>query len=381
MLILRKPTTSEMRVSSSARRLGLFLSCFVSRTLASAVPRTTHHMVTKNPMMASAAISIDLNLSQSQSLFLIDFGAVFLQRKGDAKARRLLRDESVDIDDYLRVYPHPKRFNVDGIDWGLRVIHQTSDYIIINKPAMVPSNPTTDNAYENVVECFKRHMNLPVLYLPHRLDLETSGLMVLGKTKDFTAHVSLQFKARKVDKRYRALIATSHENALPYRPNQMLVHFMEPSTTSPRVFMNEPPGIECRSTIVSASRVVSKSASAWADWSSSALHVSEEHRRLRHAMKRWLTEIQPETRVAFCSIELCLLSGRTHQCRGQLSSGDWHIAGDNMYPGCTSCSLEDATRVSEHLALQSSHLSFYESGSKATFELNEFWWEPIFTSK
>ena len=332
-------------------------------------------------MMASTAISDDLNLELSKSLFLIEFGAVFLQRKGDAKARRLRRDEYVDVDDYLRVYPQPKYYNVDDINWRSRVQYETSDYVIIDKPPMVPSNPTTDNAYQNVVECFKRSLNLPVLYLPHRLDLETSGLMVLGKTKGFTADVSRQFKERRVQKRYQALIASSRDSAVPYEPSQLLVHYMQPSTTSPRVFTNSPPGVECRSTIVSASKVVKKSTDAWREWCSAHL-VSEEHRRLRVAMESWLAIPAYERNIAFSSVELDLHSGRTHQCRGQLSSGDWHIAGDNLYPGCTSSSTkDDDNRVSDHLALQSSHLSFDHRGSRVTFELKDTWWEKICAAK
>ena len=335
-------------------------------------------MVAQGRMMASAAISHELNLELSRSLFLIEFGAVFVQRKGDVKARRLLRDEYVGNDDYLRVYPKPKSYNVDAVEWGSRVIHETSDFLIIDKPSMVPSNPTTDNAYQNVVECFKRALNLPVLYLPHRLDLETSGLMVLGKTKEFTADVSLQFKERRVAKRYRALIASSHGNAVPFEQSQLLVHYMEPSTTSPRVFRNSPPGIECRSTVISASKVIRKSAAAWREWCL-AQSISADHYDLKGAMASWLVSPQPEMFIAFSSVELDLHSGRTHQVRGQLSSGDWHIAGDNLYPGCTSTYSEDDHRVSEHLALQSSLISFDHRGRRATYDLPEMWWEPICT--
>ena len=361
-----------MAVPSRGLVRGLLLSTCLSRPLAS-VARTTHHLLVRSPALASVAISSDLTLDSTQSLALISFGAVFLQRKGDMKARRLLQDEYLNVDDYLRVYPTPKRYSVDDIDWTSRVLSETSDYLIIDKPAMVPSNPTTDNAFQNIVECFKNALRLPTLYLPHRLDLETSGLMVLGKSKEFTADVSLQFKERRVSKRYSALLASNTPSSAPYKSSDVLLHYLEPSSTSPKVFKLSPPGLECKSSVAYVSPVVTKSASSWRE-----LEMPHDNHRLRHALNSWLAASEPSAEVSFCNVQLDLHTGRTHQCRGQLSSGDWHIAGDSMYRGCTSLLEDDNKRGSEYLALQSSRLSFSYGGGQVTFDLNKRWWDPLF---
>ncbi|KAK2079529.1 hypothetical protein QBZ16_001923 [Prototheca wickerhamii] len=58
---------------------------------------------------------------------------------------------TVSAGSYLRVHRHPKRFPACGrADWARRVVAETPDFVVVNKPAGVPVPPTVDNLYECV---------------------------------------------------------------------------------------------------------------------------------------------------------------------------------------------------------------------------------------
>lgn len=49
------------------------------------------------------------------------------------------------------MHRHPKRFPACGrADWARRVVAETPDFVVVNKPAGVPVPPTVDNLYECV---------------------------------------------------------------------------------------------------------------------------------------------------------------------------------------------------------------------------------------
>ena len=69
----------------------------------------------------------------------------------------------------------------------------SDDFVVIDKPGGVPSHAIMENLHENVIECMKQCLQAKgqsdqtQLFLPQRLDVETSGLMVLIKNKKMIA--------------------------------------------------------------------------------------------------------------------------------------------------------------------------------------------------
>jgi len=69
---------------------------------------------------------------------------------------------------------------------------------VINKPAGIPMNRNYDHP-EGITEMMRRAgEGIPV----HRLDMETSGILVLGKTRDARRNLHNQFGRREVRKTY-----------------------------------------------------------------------------------------------------------------------------------------------------------------------------------
>jgi 23S rRNA-/tRNA-specific pseudouridylate synthase len=344
----------------------------------------------------------ELDMSVGRAADLIAFGAVYLQRRDDARPWRVHSNVEVEVGEYLRVHPSPKRFPVQGIAWAALVIDETPDFIVVNKPALVPSGPTSDNAHENVMERVRRACGAERLYLLHRLDVETTGLMVtdlhcfhcfvlrivqhthfvlqvLGKTLPFTRDFNAQLKGRAVTKHYKALVALRERgHGLVLEAGDTLRHYVLDSSTSPKVFerIESPvdcvrPGWKlCEASVVSVTERVAVVRSGVLDITSAVIPPP----RMTAGMRSWMSPAleRGSATTSFSEVVLDLRTGRTHQVRGQLHSDSQHIAGDNLYRGCTSTDQEAA--VSVHLALQSCFLGFRYNEKATEYSLAQPWW-------
>ncbi|MCX5869319.1 MAG: RluA family pseudouridine synthase [Deltaproteobacteria bacterium] len=97
-------------------------------------------------------------------------------------------------------------------------------FLVVNKPSGLLSVPgrgldMQDCVVSRIKAMFPDCIDQPAV---HRLDMDTSGLMVVARTSAAHRHLSLQFAERLVDKRYIALLEgtlgqQSGEIALPFR--------------------------------------------------------------------------------------------------------------------------------------------------------------------
>lgn len=88
----------------------------------------------------------------------------------------------------------------------LPIIFEDAYLAIVNKPAeflSVPGKNITDSVYERVKLFFPKATG-PLIV--HRLDMSTSGLILIAKTKEVHQHLQSQFLKRTVKKRYVALL-------------------------------------------------------------------------------------------------------------------------------------------------------------------------------
>jgi len=108
--------------------------------------------------------------------------------------------------------------------------------------------------------------------------------------------------------------------------------------------------------------------------------------------KQWLSAASKDGFLGFQQVEIKLLTGRTHQVRGQLSSLGHigvtsHVAGDCNYPGPTSFreivqirnyeKLAESYYSSEELALQSVMQCFQYRGRSHDFVKEKSPWMPL----
>lgn len=89
---------------------------------------------------------------------------------------------------------------------GVPVVFEDDSLIIVNKPAGLLSQPgkhINDSVSVRVAEAINSELE-PVLV--HRLDMDTSGLLMLAKNRDAHRTLQQQFEKREIGKRYRAVL-------------------------------------------------------------------------------------------------------------------------------------------------------------------------------
>ena len=209
----------------------------------------------------------------------------------------------------------PRDFVYAPPDTPLDVVHVDDAIVVLNKPSGLLT--VAGNA-EHLADCLEARANavFPGVRPIHRLDKDTSGLIVFARTPKALAHVGLQFEKRRTRKAYQALI------------------WGEPSEDSG--FVDQP---------------------LIADWPNRPKqHISHEHGR--PAQTEWCVM----DRSAPVRVLLRPVTGRTHQLRVHMAFLGHPILGDNLY------AHTDALHASERLCLHACMLSFAHPADGRTLQ-------------
>lgn len=93
---------------------------------------------------------------------------------------------------------------------NLNIVYEDDDILVVNKPPHLLSVATdrleADTLHARCVEHLRRRDDQAWCYIVHRLDRETSGVMVLAKTKPAKHELQTQFEDRSVHRMYMALV-------------------------------------------------------------------------------------------------------------------------------------------------------------------------------
>ncbi len=103
------------------------------------------------------------------------------------------------------------RFEAEAID--LDIVFEDDDIIVINKPAGLVVHPGAGNPGGTLLNALLNHCpsmdNLPRAGIVHRLDRDTTGLMVVAKTLEAHNDLVAQLQAREVHREYDAVVMGS----------------------------------------------------------------------------------------------------------------------------------------------------------------------------
>lgn len=90
------------------------------------------------------------------------------------------------------------------------IVYEDQDYVLINKPPFVASLPErTDDRLLSISKLAKAEYD--DIQLCHRLDKETSGIMILAKNSEAYRNVAMQFEHREIKKEYHAVVNGVHD--------------------------------------------------------------------------------------------------------------------------------------------------------------------------
>lgn len=99
-------------------------------------------------------------------------------------------------------------------DIPLEIVYEDDDVIVIDKPAGLVVHPGCGNYHGTLVNAVAWHLrdnpdydpNDPTVGLVHRIDKDTSGLLVIAKTPEAKTHLCAQFFKKTTRRRYQALV-------------------------------------------------------------------------------------------------------------------------------------------------------------------------------
>lgn len=172
----------------------------------------------------------------------------------------------------------------------LDIVYEDAEIIIINKPANFVVHPAAGNWSGTLVNALLHHEPqlemLPRAGIVHRLDKDTTGLMVVAKTLEAHASLTEQLQARDVSREYLALV---------------LGQVVAGGTIEANIGRH---------------------------------HVDRKRQAVTDAGKEAVTHYRVEERFAHHTLlRVALETGRTHQIRVHLSWKHLPIVGDQTYGG------------------------------------------------
>lgn len=137
---------------------------------------------------------------------LIREGRVTVNGQRAAPSYRLCRGDLVDLEVPVR----PERV-IQPRPMDLDIIHEDRDILVINKPPKIMCHPGRKYRDDTLASALIYHVHGDTegKFNPgivHRLDYETTGVMVVAKTPEAHVALSRQFEKRRVRKEYLALV-------------------------------------------------------------------------------------------------------------------------------------------------------------------------------
>jgi 23S rRNA pseudouridine1911/1915/1917 synthase len=147
-------------------------------------------------------------LSRSYIQKLIADGHVYVNNKSARASRKIKPGDRIDI-----TQPPPEPSPLAPEDIPLEIIYEDADLLVIDKPAGMTTHPAPGNMQHTLVNALLSHLpGLPESDNParpgivHRLDKDTSGLILVAKNRHALNYLSGQFQSREVKKTYLALV-------------------------------------------------------------------------------------------------------------------------------------------------------------------------------
>ncbi len=181
-------------------------------------------MTTPSPSRSAAGcvwVEVPFEVQKPQAGLRVDaYLAARLQRYSRSEVQRLIAEGRVSFrgarplkpasrvaDGDTVVIRYPGRVEAPSRHESLPVLHEDDELLAVNKPGDILSHPSSRVVANTATAILKKQYPRAKLHLGHRLDRETSGVLLLAKTPAAARDLFHQFFNRLVRKRYLAIVA------------------------------------------------------------------------------------------------------------------------------------------------------------------------------
>lgn len=126
-----------------------------------------------------------------------------------------------------------------SVDKQYRVLYSDEALMVVDKPGNLPCHPAGRYFKHTLWSLLQEHEHLDQPRLVNRLDRETSGIVVVGKTLEATRHLSHQFATHAVEKGYLVIVEGAFPSGL--EASGWLTHDEKSIVRKKRCFVREQP--------------------------------------------------------------------------------------------------------------------------------------------
>ncbi len=150
-----------------------------------------------------------LGITRSSAQGMIDAGLVTVNGKAEGKNYRLRLGDDIEIEEQ-----EPKELNVEAENIPLDIVFEDDDIIVINKPSGMVVHPAPGNESGTLVNALLYHCKgslsgINGVIRPgivHRIDKDTSGLLVVAKNDESHVFLSSLLKDHGIKRVYHAIV-------------------------------------------------------------------------------------------------------------------------------------------------------------------------------
>lgn len=229
------------------------------------------------------------NFSRAQLQGWISDGSLLYNGEIQKPKQRCKAGDVLHLSTTLQQHSHDLPENID-----IDVVYEDDDVLVINKPVGMVVHPGAGNQTGTLVNALLYHYpqqhHLPRAGLVHRIDKDTSGLLLIGKTKPAQMALMEQLKDKSVYRHYQCVVAGDAASLMRHRRIDAPIGRHRNQRT--------------KMTVMTAGR-------------EAITHLLE------------VTALNDN----YCLLDIGLETGRTHQIRVHLSHITYPLVGDRVYGG------------------------------------------------
>ena len=173
-----------------------------------------------------------LNLPHSLIEKIIRQNKIKVNKKRAKSSHRLQKGDLVEIYDISKFKPTDENKKIKYLpkkkeigDYDDYIIENNENFIVINKPTGIPVQSGT-KSFKNIIDILKntKYFENSKPYIVHRLDKETSGVLIVAKNRKYAQLFTSLFRIRKIHKTYLAIVYGKVEKSIKVMKDNLIYY-------------------------------------------------------------------------------------------------------------------------------------------------------------